>query len=382
MQKIFIIAGEASGDRLGGSLLNELKTRFPEAEIQGVGGPDMLAHGLPESLFPMQQLSVMGLAEVLPSIPRILYRLQQTVSAIEAMQPDLVISIDSPDFTYRLHKAIRKNGKIKNTRHVHMVAPSVWAWRPGRAGKWAEVLDQLLCLLPFEPPYFQEVNLKADFVGHPVTERLHPLPRGNDVLGRLGIRGGPIVGLLFGSRKGELKRMGPVIVQAAQLLAIEFPGLNFIIPTLPWIEKEVRALCAKIPANCHYLSDYADKYLAMAACDSAIAVSGTIGLELAMLDVPHLITYRMNPLSWQLARRMVHVRYAHLVNILQGKMIVPEFLQQECRPDMLAAAMVELLKDNAQQEKQRNAFTLVRGQLQAPHGYTAASAAVAAILSR
>jgi lipid-A-disaccharide synthase len=369
MRKVFVVAGEASG---------ELRFRYPQVEIMGVGGPDMLANGLPQSLFPMQQLSVMGIAEVVPAIPRILYRLQQTVAAVEKMQPDMVITIDSPDFTYRVHKAIRKNGRIK-TRHVHMVAPSVWAWRPGRANKWAGVIDQLLCLLPFEPPYFENTGLRADFVGHPVTERLHPLPQGNDVLARLGIRGGPIVGLFFGSRGGELRRMGPTIVQAAQLLAIEFPGLNFIIPTLPWIERDVRDLCAKIPANCHFLTDYGDKYMAMAACDAAIAVSGTIGLELAMLEVPHLITYRLNWLSWQIARRMVQVRYAHLVNILQGAPIVPEYLQQDCQPAVLASAMIELLRDPRRQDEQRNAFRAVRNQLAPPQGFNAGSAAVMAI---
>ena len=142
MKKVFVIAGEASGDRLGGSVLAALRERFTDVVIAGIGGEDMRQNGLPQSLFPMQQLSVMGLAEIIPAIPRILYRLQQTVSAIEAFQPDVVLSIDNPDFTYRVHRQLRKNGTLK-ARHVHMVAPSVWAWRPGRAQKWGQVIDQL-----------------------------------------------------------------------------------------------------------------------------------------------------------------------------------------------------------------------------------------------
>ncbi|MES2729640.1 MAG: lipid-A-disaccharide synthase [Pseudomonadota bacterium] len=380
MKKLFVIAGEASGDRLGGSLLAAIKERFPDIIIAGIGGDDMKQNGLPQSLFPMEQLSVMGLAEIIPAMPRILYRLQQTVSAIEAFQPDLVLSIDNPDFTQRVHRQIQKNGRLK-TRHVHMVAPSVWAWRPGRAQKWGQVIDQLLCLLPFEPPYFANTPMRADFVGHPVTERLQPLPRGkNDVVARLGIRGGPIVGLLCGSRIGEIRRVGNQIVEAAQLLAMEFPGLHFIVPTLPWIEKDVRALCARIPAYSHVLTDQSDKYMAMGACDAAIAVSGTIGLELAMLEVPHIITYRLNPLTWQVAKRMIQVRYAHLVNILQDAPVVPEFLQNDSQPEMMASAMIELLKDGQAQANQLQAFRNVRAQLQAPRGFTAASAAVEAIV--
>lgn len=380
MKKLYIIAGEASGDRLGGSVLVALRARFPDIEIAGIGGEDMLQNGLPQSLFPMQQLSVMGLAEILPAIPRILYRLQQTVSAIEAFQPDVVLSIDNPDFTYRVHRQLQKNGTLK-TRHVHMVAPSVWAWRPGRAQKWGQVIDQLLCLLPFEPPYFANTPMRADFIGHPVAERLQPQSRSkNDVIAKLGIRGGPIVGLLCGSRIGEIRRVGNQIVETAQLLAMEFPGLHFIVPTLPWIEKDVRALCARIPAYCHILTDQADKYQAMGGCDAAIAVSGTIGLELAMLEVPHIITYRLNPLSWQIAKRMIQVRYAHLVNILQDAPLVPEFLQNDAQPERMASAMIELLKDGQAQEDQVRAFRNVRAQLQAPQGLTAASAAIEAIV--
>ena len=220
-----------------------------------------------------------------------------------------------------------------------------------------------------------------DFVGHPVAERLRPLPRGkNEVVAKLGIRGGPIVGLLCGSRIGEIRRVGDQIVEAAQLLAMEFPGLHFVVPTLPWIEKDVRELCARIPAYCHILTDQSDKYMAMGGCDAAIAVSGTIGLELAMLEIPHIITYRLNPLSWQIAKRMIQVRYAHLVNILQDTAIVPEFLQGDAHPERMASAMIELLKDGQAQEDQLRAFRNVRAQLQAPQGFTAASAAVEAIV--
>lgn len=357
---IFISAGEASGDVLGARLMAALKEQQGgDIKFSGVGGPLMQAQGL-DSLFPMEDLSVMGIAEVLPRLNLILKRIKQASDFIVKNNPDIVVTIDAPDFSFRVVKRARDIFACRKApRMIHYVAPTVWAWRPKRAQKVARLYDGIMCLLPFEPPYFEREGMRAGFVGHPVLESgcgrgdgpafraAHQIPEGARTLG-----------VLFGSRGGELKRMGPVFVEVMQHLRAADPNLHFIAPTLPHLEGRVHALVDGLP--CIVDSDVTKKWDAFAAMDDALATSGTVGLELAVANVPHMIAYKANPLTAALVRRLVKVRYAHLANLLLDQAIVPEFIQQDCQIEALTQALQDL---PGQAEEQRVRFAQVRDLL-------------------
>ena len=215
--RLFLVAGEPSGDRLGGALIEGFRSLGIEPELQGVGGPSMAASGM-ASRFPMEELSVMGLAEVLPRLPNLLRRIAETAEAVVAMRPDALVTIDSPDFSLRVARAARK--RLPGLRTIHYVAPSVWAWRPGRAAKMAEVIDHVLALLPFEPPYMEAAGMTCDFVGHPVAAEPQPDPDAVAALrAELAIAPGqPVLALLPGSRRGEVTRLAPVFAAVAKRL--------------------------------------------------------------------------------------------------------------------------------------------------------------------
>ncbi len=240
---ICLIAGEASGDALGSMLMKALKRRAGQpVRFSGVGGPLMQAQGM-DSLFPMETLSVMGITEVLPRLPDIIARINQTAAHVQSSAPDVLVTIDSPDFSFRVAKKVRA-GSGKRPLMVHYVAPTVWAWRPERAAKVAKLYDGILCLFPFEPPYFENEGMKAAFIGHSILESglgqgygdacRHRLEAPSDA--RLG-------GLFFGSRRGELKRMGPLLCIAAAALRKKHTDLHFLVPTLPHLKDEVTATC-------------------------------------------------------------------------------------------------------------------------------------------
>ena len=213
-QHICVIAGEPSGDFLGGKLIGALKAAAPDARFSGIGGHHKASAGL-ESLFSYQQLAVMGIAEVLPKLPTLLARIRQTIEHIIETKPDVVVTIDSPDFSFRVLKAVRKRMGSDAPRLIHYVAPTVWAWREGRAAKIAQFLDGLICLFDFEPPYFEKAGLKAEAVGHPLVEGEALKASGAAFREEYGIVNEAIVGVLFGSRKGELRKTGPVLRDAA-----------------------------------------------------------------------------------------------------------------------------------------------------------------------
>lgn len=354
--KVFMIAGEASGDRLGADMMRVLRERAGKAVVFcGIGGEEMEEQGL-SSLFPMRELSIMGIAEILPRLPQIMRRISQTVDAIEKTAPDVLVTIDSPDFTLRVAKAVHRrvmNRRMNRVILVHYVAPTVWAWRPGRARAMARFLDGILCLLPFEPPFFEREGLRAVFAGHPVVNG--PFTRGDGQSFRAQNGIDPrrkLLCLLPGSRLSELEKTGRVLAQSARRIAREMPGIGIIVPTLPHLREAVERLTDEIRDSVFIVTGDA-RADAFAACDAALATSGTVGLELAAAGVPHLIAYRMNALSWSLARRMVRVRYAHLVNILLDSPAVPEFLQQDCTPEKIVPAALNLLRgeDSARTQK-------------------------------
>ena len=355
--KVFITAGEASGDTLGAGLMRALKEKTAaRVNFEGVGGPQMEAQGL-RSLFPMQDLSVMGVAEVLPRLNLILKRIRQTARRIEDENPDIVVTIDSPDFSFRVARLI-KNPSVM----IHYVAPTVWAWRPGRAKKVADLYDGIVCLLPFEPLYFEAEGMKAVFTGHPMLESGFERADGEGLRARLGIAPEQkVLGVLFGSRGGELRRTGYVLREAALKIVQKNPDMQLVTLTLPHLKSRIDTLLEGFPCKTHVLTDAASKWSAFAAMDVAMATSGTVGLELAVTGVPHVIAYKINALTHFLIRSRIKAKYAHLANILLDREVVPEFIQKNCTADAIAGAVEKILRG---EKTQRAELEKVRGLLQ------------------
>ena len=375
---IYVIAGEISGDQLGGTLMAALKRRLDGAvAFAGVGGETMAAQGL-QPLFPMSDLSVMGLTEVVAHLPRLLRRMDEVVADVGARRPDIVITIDAPDFSFRVARRLRHS--LPGIKLVHYVAPTVWAWRPGRAAKIARFLDHLLALLPFEPPYFTSVGLPCSFVGHPLAEisasgdaerfrRMHGLAPGTVVLC-----------LLSGSRHGEIQRLLPLFRMVAEQLATRVPHLFCIFPTVGTVREQLTEGLdgMKVP---YAISEGENaKADAMAASRAALAASGTIALELGLAGVPAVICYRMSDLTARIARRLVRVRYASLVNLLLDREVQPEFLQNDAVPEKIVPALLPLLSEGPARGEQLKLIAGVRDLLR-PTGNSPSDAAASVILS-
>jgi lipid-A-disaccharide synthase len=346
MTLIYIIAGEPSGDLLGGRLMAALTERGQgRIRFAGIGGEAMRAEGL-DSLFPMTELSVMGLVEVLPRLPNILRRIGQTLSDIEAKRPDAVLTIDSWGFTGRIHAGLKKRGST--IPRIHYVAPMVWAWKSGRTRTLARVLDLLLTLLPNEPEWFEKEGLRSVHVGHPVIEGKAGKGDGAAFRARHGIPADArVVCVLPGSRHSETARLLVPFAETLALLAARHPGLWAVAPTVETVGDEVEAATRSWPCPTVVVRGTAEKHDAFAACDVALAASGTVALELAMARLPAVITYKVSRLSAFVATRFLglSLKFVTLVNILADRAVMPEFLQDDCRPDKLAAAVDHLLLD-------------------------------------
>ena len=344
---IFLVAGEPSGDQMGGRLMAALKRQTGGAvRFAGVGGERMKEQGL-ESLFPMEDLSVFGIVEVVPHLPRILRRMRETVAAVRTMRPDVVVTIDSPEFSFGIGKRLKGAG----IPLIHCVAPQLWAWRPRRARTISRFLDHILVLLPFEPPYFEAVGLGCTFIGHPVVESGADKGAGPEFRGRHGIpKGAPVLCILPGSRRSETSRLLPVFVETLQLLARDFPGLRGVMPTVSAVEKDVAS--ARWPIPITVVKGEAEKYSAFAASTVALAASGTVALELAVAGLPMVVAYKVTPLSAWVARRMMRVRYATFVNLILDREVVPELLQEKCTSPLLAEAVARLLNDGRARKAQ------------------------------
>lgn len=336
---VYVIAGEASGDILGARLMARLQEKNEAIEFIGIGGPKMAAQGL-QSLFPMEELSLMGLAEILPHLPRLLRRINQTVAHVIEQKPKLLLTIDAPGFCFRVARKL----KGRNIKLVHYVAPSVWAWKPGRAKKVAGFLDHLLALLPFEPAYFERHGLATTFVGHSVVEGEAGSGDGEGFRKRYMIDAqAPLLVLLPGSRQGEIKKLLPVFYETARILAASHQGLKTVIPALAVHVDSITEAVKEWSIDVQIVEGDQDKFAAFAAADVALAASGTVALELAMAGTPTVIGYKVNPLSAWLLKRMIKTPYVSLVNIVLGREAVVELLQQKCRPDLLAEALSGLL---------------------------------------
>ena len=341
--RLYLIAGEPSGDRLGAALMAGLKTLVPGVEFHGIGGPLMQAEGL-TSLFPMEELSIMGLIEVLPKYRALKRRIREAAADALARQPAALITIDSPDFCLRVAALVK--AARPDLRTIHYVAPSVWAWRPGRAAKMARHIDHVLALLPFEPPYMQAAGMTCDFVGHPVVSE--PLASAEE---RALLAGeGPLLLALPGSRKGEVSRLCPIFGATIARLKAAHPTLRVALPTLRGVEPLVRDLTRDWAVTPQIITDAGLKRAAFAMADVALAASGTVSLELAANGCPMVIAYDMNRLTLWLMRRAARVDTVTLVNLVSESRVVPEFIGEACQPDRIAPALEALFKDPSGQK--------------------------------
>lgn len=342
--RVFITAGEQSGDKLGAALMAGLKELVPGIRFRGIGGPRMMAEGL-DSLFDMDEISIMGITEILKEYRHLKARIRQTADAVIAEQPDVLITIDLPEFSLRVNRLVKA---VSDVRVVHYVAPTVWAWRPKRAQKMAAHVDQVLALLPFEPPYMQAAGIDCDFVGHPVV--LDPVATEQEAEAfrtRHGI-GGEMALVLPGSRRSEVSRLLPVFHEVAKHLAQLRPGLRLVIPAAGPVAQSVAEAVRTWPVAPLVLDPGddphgADKRAAFRAADVAIAASGTVSLELAAVGTPMVIAYDMSWLSRQIIGRMLLVDSLTLVNLVSETRAVPEFIGNTCRPEPIAQAVVKVL---------------------------------------
>jgi lipid-A-disaccharide synthase len=344
------MAGEPSGDAIGARLMSALKRETNGAvRFAGIGGERMIAEGL-QSDFPMTELSIIGLAEVLPRAPRILRRVRETAARVRDLEPDAVVSIDATGFCFRVEKRLK--AAHAGVPLIHYVAPMVWAWRPWKAKLIAGFLDHLMVLLPFEPPYFEREGLATTFVGHPVIEERVDKADGPAFRARHGIPAdAPLLAILPGSRHGEVKRLMPIFAETLGLLARRFPGLRAVVATVETVAHEVEAAASGWAVPTTVVRGPDEKLAAFVAANAALAASGTVSLELALARCPMVIGYRVSPLTVALLRiyfgRHRQVNHASIVNILLDRALIPEFLQDDCRADRLADAVARLLSDPA-----------------------------------
>ncbi|MGO4917430.1 lipid-A-disaccharide synthase [Pseudogemmobacter sp. W21_MBD1_M6] len=378
--RVFVIAGESSGDKLGGALMAGLRQLVPDVQFSGVGDAQMQAQGL-TTLFPMDELSVMGITEVLPKYRSLKRRIAETARAVLDQKPDVLITIDSPDFCLRVARLVKAQSDI---RTVHYVAPTVWAWRAGRAAKMAKVIDQVLALFPFEPPYLEAAGLRCDFVGHPVVAEPQA-SRAEITAFRASYRideGAPLILALPGSRKGEVARLAPVFAAALRPVLAAYPTARVILPAAPNVVHMVYQLTANWPGDRIIVDPLrgtpeqsaAAKRAAFGAAGVALAASGTVSLELAAAGTPMVIAYDMNWLSRQIIARMLKVDTVTLVNLVTDTRTVPEFLGANCRADLIAPALLDVMA-HPDRQKQAMRDTMIRlGQDDLAPGLRAARA--------
>ena len=339
-KKIFIIAGEPSGDVLGGKIMAAIKAENPAVEFVGIGGKNMQEQGL-DSLFDIAELSIMGFLEVLPHIPKLLKRINQTAQNIIDSKADLVLTIDSPDFCFRVIKKI-KNHAIKK---AHLIAPSVWAYREKRAQKVAKLYDLLLAILPFEPPYFEKYGLKTVFIGHPIVEGHYTVTTKQllEFQQKQQIKEDDlIICATAGSRIGEVKRILPEIIKAANILAEKYSNLKILLPVIAKTKNLVEEHLNQF--NCPVqIVEEDNKYLAFKSARLAIAKSGTNNLEIAIYQLPLITIYKINPLTHFLIKMMVKIKFANLINLILNRAVIPELLQNDCTGEKISQTANHLI---------------------------------------
>lgn len=372
MTLIYIAAGEASGDILGARLMKALRAREPGLEFAGLGGERMSEEGF-QPLFDIRELSLMGLVEVLPKLRRLARRMDEVVADVAARRPKLLVTIDSPSFTLRLAARVKPLG----IPVVHYVAPQLWAWRPGRVRKIAQRVDRILALLPFEAPIFEAAGIPVTFVGHPILEseaaqgdaaRFHeasPARVPRDVR--------PLI-VMPGSRHGEVSRLLPVFTETVRRLPADVLPVIGLAGT---VEEMLRGHDWGRPVRT--VRAPLEKADAFAAARAGLIKSGTSSLEAAVAGLPHVIGYKLNPITSLIIRRIVSVPYASLVNLLVDEEIVPELLLADCTPDRLTAALLPLIEDEAARARQREGFARALAKLRPEKGLPSEAAAEAVL---
>ncbi len=349
--KIYLVAGEPSGDLLAAGLMKALAEQEPGVQFRGVGGESMAACGL-ESRFDIAEISVMGIFEVLPRLRLILRRIRETARDIAAWQPDVIVTVDSWGFVSSLLTKLRKMGVT--IPMVHYVAPQVWAWKKGRAKNVSKLVDRLMTLMPDEGRFFEPYGLRCDFVGHPVIERTAALHcDGADFRRRLEIpEEARVLCVLPGSRRSEINKLIPIFQEVLETIKAAYGDFYVVIPTVPGVEQRVRKAFASTDFPVRVVTGPEDRYCAFSVSSFALAKSGTVSLELAALGVPHLIAYKFNALSNLAARLLVKIRFANLINLMADREIIPEFVLHNCRAELIAPCALELLGSPKRAEEQ------------------------------
>jgi lipid-A-disaccharide synthase len=376
---IYLVAGEESGDALGGALIRALRQRSAsELDLAGVGGHAMAAAGV-ASLFAFEELSINGISAIPRRLPAILRRIRQTADAIIAKNPDVLVIIDSPDFTHRVARRVRR--QRPSIPIIDYVSPSVWAWRSGRARTMRAYVDHVLAILPFEPAAHERLGgPPCTYVGHPLIERLSDLrPNPDEALRRRDDP--PLVLLLPGSRTTEVRRLSAVFGAALERVADRVGPMELVLPTLPHLSEALQTVSSTWAVKPRIVTMPADKWGAFRSARAALAASGTVTLELALAGVPTVAAYRISTLEEVLARLIrlnAHLSSVILANLVLGANIMPEFIQHQCTPDRLAQALEPLLSDTPERRSQVEAFARLDGIMGV--GDEAPSAKAAAIV--
>lgn len=376
--RVALVAGEHSGDQLGFKLMRALRVQAGVAvEFLGVGGEAMEAEGL-ASLFPMSDIAVMGFLPVLAKLPGLLARIRQTAEAIVAAKPDVLIIIDSPDFTHRVARRVRR--ALPALPVVDYVSPSVWAWRPGRAKAMRAYVDCVLALLPFEPAAHERLGgPRCVYVGHPLIERLDELRPNADEARRRAVEP-PILAVLPGSRRSVIARMMPDFGEAVAQLARECGPFEIVLPTLPHVEAEVRERAERWPVKPRIEVGETAKLATFRVAHAALAASGTVTLELALAGVPMVGAYKVSRLEEQLKYVIKLPDSILLPNLILGERAIPEILQQDCTPANLAVALSGLVRDGAARAAQVAALARLDALMRLPSAQAPSEAAARAVL--
>jgi lipid-A-disaccharide synthase len=356
-RKIFLIATEESGDRLGANLMKVLRQRLGGAvRFEGVGGQSMAREGL-TSLFPIEQLSIIGLAAVAKQFPKILRLIRETAAAVTQASPDILVIIDSPDFTHRVARRVR--ARDPSIPIIDYVSPSVWAWRPGRARAMCAYVDHVLALLPFEPEAYTRLRgPPCSYVGHPLTEQIGMLRPGIDEQKR---RDGqpPVLLVLPGSRRSEVKHHMAVFGETLGRLQAAGVAFELILPTMPHLQDAVGQGVESWPVQPRIVIGEAEKRAAFRIAHAALAKSGTVTLELALAGVPMVTAYKTGAIEAWILLRAINLQSVILANLVVGENVVPEFLQQDCTPEKLSAALRDVLTDSPLRRRQLEAFAKI-----------------------
>jgi lipid-A-disaccharide synthase len=350
---VFLVAGEESGDRLGAALMTAIKQRAPHARFSGVGGTQMAAEGL-TSLFSLSDLSSFGFASLLGRLRTILRRINETAQAVVGAKPDVLVIIDSPDFTHRVARKVR--ARAPAIPIVDYVCPTVWAWRPGRARAMRPYVDHVLALLPFEPAEMERLGgPPTTFVGHPLGEQAAVL-RPNVEEAQRRMNKPPVLLVLPGSRTGEIRRMAHIFGEAVARLAERAGALDVVVPTVPRLQQAVSTAVARWRVPARIVMDMAEKQAAFRIARAALTKSGTSTLELALAGVPMAAAYKVPLIEEVVGRLLITAHSAILANLVLGENVVPEFLQRDCTPEKLSTAVMPLLSDTPERRRQIEAF--------------------------